>query len=79
MKPALVILAGLLIYQSANVVIKEKQITDLKTENTNLKRDNKHLTGQLQKANDQVLEWNSNYLARDYAKRNGIKYLKIVE
>ena len=72
MKPALIIVAGLLIYQSYRLNQSEFKITELT-------RDNKHLMEQIQKANDQVLEWNSNYLAKDYAKRNGIKYLKITE
>ena len=72
MKPALIIVAGLLIYQSYRLNQSEFKITELT-------RDNKHLMEQIQKANDQVLEWNSNYLAKDYAKRNGIKYLKVIE
>lgn len=38
----------------------------------------KHLREQLMKANDQVDEWNKNFMATDYAKRNGIKNLKYI-
>lgn len=72
MKPTLIILAGLLIYQSY-------RLNKVSSENVELKRDNKHLIGQIQKANDQVLEWNKNYLCKDYAKRNNITPLSGVE
>lgn len=35
------------------------------------------MQGQLQKANDQVLEWNKNYLCKDFAKRNGLTNLVV--
>ena len=70
MKPTIVILALLLIYQSY-------RLNKVSSENLGLKRDNKHLIGQLQKANDQVLEWNKNYLCKDFAKRNGLSNLVV--
>lgn len=70
MKPTIVILALLLIYQSY-------RLNKVSSENIELKRDNKHLLGQLQKANDQVLEWNKNYLCKDFAKRNGLSNLVV--
>lgn len=70
MKLTLIILAGLLIYQSY-------RLNKVSSENLELKRDNKHLIGQLQKANDQVLEWNKNYLCKDFAKRNGLSNLVV--
>ena len=70
MKPTIVILALLLIYQSY-------RLNKVSNENLELKRDNKHLLGQLQKANDQVIEWNKNYLCTDYAKRNGLSNLVV--
>lgn len=70
MKPIIVILAGLLIYQSY-------RLNKAEFENIELKRDNKHLLGQLQKANDQVIEWNKNYLCKDFAKRNGLSNLLV--
>lgn len=70
MKPTLVILAGLLIYQSY-------RLNKAEFENIELKRDNKHLVGQLQKANDQVLEWNRNFRCTDFAKRNGLSNLVV--
>lgn len=69
MKPTIVILALLLIYQSYRLNKSE-------FENIELKRDNRYMQGQLQKANDQVLEWNKNYLCKDYAKRNNLTKLK---
>ena len=70
MKPTLIILALLLIYQSY-------RLNKVSSENIELKRDNKHLLGQLQKANDQVLEWNKNYLCKDFAKRNRLSNLVV--
>lgn len=70
MKPTIVILALLLIYQSY-------RLNKVSSENLELKRDNKHLTGQLQKANDQVLEWNRNFICTDFAKRNGLSNLVV--
>ena len=35
------------------------------------------MQGQLQKANDQVIEWNKNYLCKDFAKRNGLSNLVV--
>jgi hypothetical protein len=51
----------------------------LKSDKEDLEKENKHLMGQIQKANDQVLEWNSNYLAKDYAKKNGLNDLKLIQ
>ena len=42
-------------------------------------QENKHIKEQLIKANSQVEEWNKNFMATDYAKRNGIKYLRVTE
>lgn len=72
MKPTIIILTLLLIYQSY-------RLNKVSSENAELKRDNKHLISQLQKANEQVLEWNKSYLAKDYAKRNNITPLSVVE
>lgn len=79
MKPALVILAGLLIYQSANVIIEKKRVTDLEFQVQMLIKDNRHLKGQVQRANDQVLEWNGNFKCTDYANRNNLDTLSIIE
>ena len=38
----------------------------------------KRLKEQIMKANEQVEEWNKNFMATDYAKRNGIKNLKYI-
>ena len=70
MKPIIVILALLLIYQSY-------RLNKVSSENIELKRDNRYMQGQLQKANDQVLEWNKNYLCKDFAKRNGLSNLVV--
>ena len=70
MKAALAILSILLVYQSY-------RLNKVSSENLELKRDNKHLLGQLQKANDQVMEWNSNFKCTDYAKRNGLTNLVV--
>lgn len=70
MKPTIVILALLLIYQSY-------RLNKVSSENLELKRDNKHLLGQLQKANDQVDEWNRNFKCTDFAKRNGLSNLVV--
>ena len=42
-------------------------------------QENKHIKEQLIKANSQVEEWNNNFMATDYAKRNGIKALRVTE
>lgn len=76
MKPTLIILALLLIYQSYKLNCKFSEVDRLQHELNIAKRQIKHLTGQIQKANDQVLEWNKNYLAKDYAKRNNLNNLK---
>jgi hypothetical protein len=66
----LVVIIGLLfIYQS-------NRLNTVTSEYSFLLNENKHLKEQLQKANDQVIEWNNNYMAKDYAKRNGLKNLK---
>ena len=72
MKIMYIILSILLLWQTYRIQV-------LKSDKEDLVKENKHLMGQIQKANDQVLEWNSNYLAKDYAKRNNITPLSVVD
>ena len=72
MKIMYIILSILLLWQTYRIQV-------LKSDKEDLIKENKHLMGQLQKANDQVLEWNSNYLAKDYAKKNGLNDLKFIQ
>ena len=72
MKIMYIILSILLLWQTYRIQV-------LKSDKEDLIKENKHLMGQLQKANDQVLEWNSNYLAKDYAKKNGLNDLKLIQ
>jgi len=67
-----IILCILLLWQTYRIQV-------LKSDKEDLEKENKHLMGQIQKANDQVLEWNSNYLAKDYAKKNGLNDLKVIQ
>lgn len=72
MKIMYIILSILLLWQTYRIQV-------LKSDKEDLVKENKHLMGQIQKANDQVLEWNSNYLAKDYAKKNSLNDLKIIQ
>jgi hypothetical protein len=72
MKIMYIILCILLLWQTYRIQV-------LKSDKEDLEKENKHLMGQIQKANDQVLEWNSNYLAKDYAKKNGLNDLKLIQ
>jgi hypothetical protein len=67
-----IILSVLLLWQTYRIQV-------LKSDKEDLVKENKHLMGQIQKANDQVLEWNSNYLAKDYGKKNGLNDLKLIQ
>lgn len=69
MKNSLLIFLALLVYQTYNV-------NKLSSENSDLKRDKKHLLSQIQKANDQILEWNRSYLAQDFVKKNNLTKLE---
>lgn len=69
MKAAILILSLLLIYKAYEVNKLQQAVIELS-------RDNNHLKGQIIKANEQVIEWNKNYLCKDYAKRNGLTNLK---
>jgi predicted nucleic acid-binding Zn-ribbon protein len=79
MKPTLLITTLLLIYQSANNFKHSSQVDILQHELNIANRQIKHLESQIQKANDQVEEWNKNYLAKDYAKRNNITPLSEID
>jgi hypothetical protein len=79
MKPTLLITTLLLIYMSANNFKHSSEVDRLQHELNIANRQIKHLESQIQKANDQVLEWNKNYLCTDFAKRNNITPLSVVE
>lgn len=76
MKPTLIITTLLLIYISANNWKNSIESNRLQNELNIAKRQIKHLEGQLQTANDQVIEWNKNYPCKDFAKRNNLTKLK---